>query len=226
MIMEPKKNKKAEIDRGVLFSAGLVLALAATLVAFEWKTTPERINFSGNRSFETEQDIEIPPTFPEKQKPPTPAQVVEAFQIVENTFQTNFDLHGFISEPGPEDLFELGPANFLTPPVPEEEAEPIIFAEQMPGFPGGQAALLMFIQRSLKYPVIAQENGIQGKVFVRFVIDKQGNVTNVELVRGVDPSLDHEALRVIKSLPRWEPGRQQGKAVRVLYTVPIAFRLQ
>jgi protein TonB len=96
----------------------------------------------------------------------------------------------------------------------------------MPDFPGGQLALRKFIAQAIKYPVIAQENGIQGKVFVNFVVAKDGTVTNAKIARGVDPSLDKEALRVVNSLPKWKPGKQGGKPVRVSYTVPINFVLQ
>jgi protein TonB len=96
----------------------------------------------------------------------------------------------------------------------------------MPEFPGGEAALRKYIANSIKYPVIAQENGIQGKVFVTFVVDKDGSITQAKVVRGVDPSLDKEALRVVNSLPKWVPGRQRGNPVKVSYTVPISFVLQ
>jgi len=103
---------------------------------------------------------------------------------------------------------------------------PFFVVEQMPEFPGGQPALLKFISNSVKYPVIAQENGIQGKVFINFVVDTDGGISNVKVFRGVDPSLDKEAMRVVKSMPRWIPGKQSGKAVRVSFTVPINFVLQ
>jgi TonB family protein len=98
--------------------------------------------------------------------------------------------------------------------------------EEMPKFPGGEAALRSFIANSMKYPQIAQENGIQGRVYVQFVIERDGSVSNASIARGVDPSLDREALRVVKSLPKWEPGLQRGKPVKVSYTVPINFILQ
>ena len=99
-------------------------------------------------------------------------------------------------------------------------------ADQMPTFPGGQEALLNSLYRNLKYPPIAEKNGIQGRVFVSFVITKEGKVTNVKIAKSVDPSLNAEALRVIRRLPDWIPGRKDGQAVNVKYTVPISFRLQ
>jgi protein TonB len=96
----------------------------------------------------------------------------------------------------------------------------------MPEFPGGELALRKFIANAIKYPVIAQENGIQGKVYVNFVVDKDGSITAAKIARGVDSSLDKEALRVVNSLPKWKPGMQRGKPVKVSYTVPISFVLQ
>ena len=110
----------------------------------------------------------------------------------------------------------------------EEAAETEVFfiVEEMPSFPGGDAALRSFLAQSIKYPVVAQENGIQGKVFVNFVVNTDGSITNAKIARGVDASLDKEALRVVMSLPKWKPGKQGGKPVRVSYTVPINFVLQ
>ncbi|MBQ6210408.1 MAG: energy transducer TonB [Prevotella sp.] len=98
--------------------------------------------------------------------------------------------------------------------------------EQMPSFPGGNDALMKFLSDNVKYPVVAQENGVQGRVVVSFVVEKDGSITDVKVVRSVDPSLDKEAARVVKSMPRWIPGKQNGAAVRVKYNVPVSFRLQ
>lgn len=98
--------------------------------------------------------------------------------------------------------------------------------EQMPQFPGGDRELLSFIAKNLHYPTIAQENGIQGKVFVRFVVSATGDVKDVKVMRSLDPYCDKEAIRVIQSLPKWIPGRQNGRNVPVYYTVPITFKLQ
>jgi protein TonB len=107
---------------------------------------------------------------------------------------------------------------------PEEE-EVFFIVEQMPEFPGGEKALREYIAKHVKYPTLAQENGIQGKVYVTFIVDKNGNVTNATIARGVDTALDKEALRVINSLPKWTPGKQRGQPVNVSYTVPISFLL-
>ncbi|GJG43470.1 hypothetical protein PRLR5052_25080 [Prevotella lacticifex] len=97
--------------------------------------------------------------------------------------------------------------------------------EQMPSFPGGQWALMQYLANNIKYPVVAQENGIEGHVVVSFVVERDGSITDVQVVRSVDPSLDREALRVVRSMPKWIPGKQKGQAVRVKYNMPVSFRL-
>ena len=113
-------------------------------------------------------------------------------------------------------------------PEPKPEAETKIFevVEQMPQFPGGDAALMKFLSDNVKYPVVAQENGVQGRVVISFVVERDGSITDVKVARSVDPSLDREAARVVKSMPNWIPGKQNGSAVRVKYNVPVSFRLQ
>ncbi len=114
------------------------------------------------------------------------------------------------------------------PPAPKPEVSNKVFdvVEEMPHFPGGAAALQAFLSSNTKYPVVAQENGVQGRVIVSFVVERDGSITDVKVVRSVDPSLDREASRVVRSMPRWSPGKQNGSAVRVKYTVPVVFRLQ
>jgi len=108
----------------------------------------------------------------------------------------------------------------------EKEEQVFVVVEEMPEFPGGEKALRTYLATSVKYPTIAQENGIQGKVFVNFVVNKDGSVSNVKIARGVDPAIDAEALRVVSALPKWKPGKQRGAPVRVSYTVPISFKLE
>ena len=114
------------------------------------------------------------------------------------------------------------------PPAPKEEVTQKVFdvVEVMPSFPGGQAALLQYLNSHVKYPVVAQENGIQGRVTISFVVERDGSITDVKVARSVDPSLDKEAARVVSSMPRWTPGKQNGSAVRVNFNVPVVFRLQ
>lgn len=112
------------------------------------------------------------------------------------------------------------------PPKHEEENKVFDIVEQQPLFPGGPAALMKYLSEHTKYPVVAQENGVQGRVTVQFVVEKDGSISDVHVLRGVDPSLDKEAVRVVKSMPRWTPGKQNGINVRVNYRVPVLFRLQ
>lgn len=113
-------------------------------------------------------------------------------------------------------------------PEPKPEVENKVFdvVEQMPSFPGGPSALMKYLSENVKYPVVAQENGVQGRVVVSFVVEKDGHITDVKVVRSVDPSLDKEAARVVRSMPSWIPGKQNGSAVRVKYNVPVSFKLQ
>ena len=115
-----------------------------------------------------------------------------------------------------------------TEPVKPKEEENKVFdvVEQMPSFPGGQAALMNYLNNNIKYPVIAEENGIQGRVVVQFVVGKDGHISDVKVAKSVDPSLDKEAVRVVKAMPKWIPGKQNGQAVTVRYTLPVTFRLQ
>ena len=116
----------------------------------------------------------------------------------------------------------------IAQPEPPKEEEHKVFdvVEQMPSFPGGNAALMEYLSKNVKYPVVAQENGVQGRVVVSFVVERDGSITDVKVVRSVDPSLDREAARVVSSMPKWIPGKQNGSTVRVKYNVPVSFRLQ
>ena len=111
-------------------------------------------------------------------------------------------------------------------PPAVEETKIFEVVEQMPSFPGGDAALMQFLSKNIKDPVVAEEHGIQGRVIATFVVERDGSITDVKVVKSVDPSLDKEAIRVLKSMPKWIPGKQNGSAVRVKYTVPVTFRLQ
>ena len=112
------------------------------------------------------------------------------------------------------------------PPKHVEETKVFTVVEQMPMFPGGDAALMSYLANNIHYPTVAAENGVQGRVVVGFVVERDGSITDVNVLRSVDPSLDREAMRVVKAMPKWTPGKQNGSAVRVKYQVPVTFRLQ
>ncbi len=230
--MELKKTEKADLEnkKSVFLLLGLVLALGITLLAFEWTTKPSEVESLGTLDAVQVEEEVIPITRQEEIKvtPPPPVTVVEVLNIVDNTQQVNDDLSIFDSEANNETLVDVAPIVIETKQEEEKEEDTQVFiiVEEMPEFPGGEAALRAFIAKSINYPVIAQENGIQGKVYVTFVVDKDGGISEAKVARGVDASLDKEALRVVNMLPKWKPGKQRGKPVRVSYTVPISFVLQ
>ena len=142
---------------------------------------------------------------------------------------TNTAIGAFTVEGNDEEAGEVLKAKeVIAEPEPPKVEETKVFdvVEEMPQFPGGQAALLEYLSKNIKYPVVAEENGIQGKVIVTFVVERDGSISDVKVVKSVDPSLDKEAQRVVKSMPHWIPGKQNGSAVRVKYTVPVTFKLQ
>ena len=230
--MEPKKSPKADLEskKGLFKEIGLAVALGLTLAAFEWSSS-DAVTVAEQVTEEAvvEEDI-IPVTTQDEIKPPPPPPpppVADALTIVEDDTEIadDFDLQDTEATDASE--VEFRPVE--TVEVEEEEEtsnEVFIIVEQMPVFPGGEAALRKFLATEVKYPVIAQENGTQGRVYVKFVIAADGSVTNVEVARPFDPNLDQEAVRVVKSMPKWTPGKQRGKAVKVSYTVPINFVLQ
>ncbi|HYQ56007.1 MAG TPA: energy transducer TonB, partial [Draconibacterium sp.] len=157
---------------------------------------------------------------------PPPPPVVEVLTIVDDDVEIEDELVIEDSEADDETVIDVAPIIETAEEEEVDEAQVFVIVEDMPEFPGGEIALRTYIANSIKYPVIAQENGIQGKVYVQFVVSKTGQVTDAKIARGVDPSLDKEALRVVNALPPWKPGMQRGKAVNVSYTVPINFVLQ
>ena len=141
-----------------------------------------------------------------------------------NTAIGSFDVKGN-DETGGE---VLKAKEVIAQPEPPKEEETKVFdvVEVMPTFPGGQQALFERLSKNIKYPVVAEENGVQGRVIVTFVVERNGSITDVQVAKSVDPSLDKEAVRVVKAMPHWIPGKQNGSAVRVKFTVPVTFRLQ
>jgi protein TonB len=150
--------------------------------------------------------------------------VVEVLTIVEDDVEIEEEFEFESTEANDETIIDAVPV--IDDEEEEKDEQVFVVVEDMPEFPGGELALRKWIANHIDYPVIAAENGIQGKVYVTFVVDKDGSVSNARIARGVDPSLDQEALRVVNSLPKWKPGMQRGKPVRVSYTVPINFQLQ
>ncbi|WP_372776721.1 energy transducer TonB [Mangrovibacterium sp.] len=228
--MELKKSPKADLEskRSIFIQIGLVISLGVTLLAFEWTARVEQASSLGSVVQQAVEDEIIPITRQEEVKPPPPPpppKVVEVLTIVDDDTEIEDELDIDDTEADDNTVIDVAPV-IQQEAEEEEESEVFFIVENMPEFPGGELALRKFIANAIKYPVIAQENGIQGKVYVNFVVDKDGTVTQARIARGVDQSLDKEALRVVNTLPRWKPGMQRGKPVKVSYTVPISFVLQ
>lgn len=227
--MEVKKSKKASLEgtQSTSILMGIVVGLSFMFIAFEYAQRDiviDEIDTSGDILVE-EEIIEITRRF--TPPPPPPPETVQAdlIDIVEdNTLEEEVEFQSTEDEQKDAVIINYGEGDGEGEVYAEDEIFAVV--EEMPSFPGGDAALMSYISKSIKYPSIAQENGIQGRVICTFVINRDGKVTNAEVIRSVDPSLDKEALRVINNMPAWKPGKQRGKPVRVKYTLPIVFRLQ
>ncbi len=228
--MELKKSDKANLEKkkGLFLQIGMVTVLALLLIAFEWTTREVTTGQLGELSDVVMEEEIIPITRPEEIQPPPPPpppQVTETLEIVEDDVDIDDDIFIDDVEARPDTRIDF--QQMAIQEEEEEEAEIFFIVEDMPDFQGGgQDGFRKYIAENLRYPQIAAENGIQGRVFVQFVVNEDGTVSDATVVRGVDPSLDREALRVVMSSPTWTPGRQRGEPVRVAFTFPINFVLQ
>jgi protein TonB len=227
--MELKKSEKANLEhkRGLFTEIGLVVVLAAVLIAFEWTTKPSKAaELDLGDDMELEEEI-IPITRQQDQPPPPPPeppQVIEVLNIVEDDVELEDELDIGDMEADQDLEIDLMPIE-----MDEEEAEEEVFfiVEDMPKFRGkSYDQFRTYIAENLRYPEIAAENGISGRVFVQFTVNSKGSIVDVVVVRGVDPALDKEAIRVVKTSPTWTPGKQRGRPVNVRFTFPIVFVLQ
>ena len=216
--MKAKKNPKISIERkrGLFFQIGLVITLLVVLVAFEWKSY-EKTDYSLGQLQMDDLEDEMIPITRQEEKPPPPPPPPEIIEIVEDEVEIENELEV-------EDT-DTDENEFIEQEEEEDSDEVFLVVEQMPVFPGGDLGLMKFIQKTTKYPPIAKENDITGKVFVSYVVNKKGKVTNVKVVRSVDKYLDAEAVRVVKLLPYTTAGKQRGLPVNVQYTIPINFTL-
>ena len=225
--MKSKKTKDADLEnkRTIWLQIGIIFSLAISLVAFEWFFADYDDASLSGYTVETIFEEEMINTFRNEEKKEKPKiekpKPLEVMEIVENTEDIETDID-FSSE-ADEDLF----VEVSLEPEPEaEETKHFVVVENMPEFPGGYPALIKEINRIIKYPERAKELGISGKVFVEFVVWKDGSIRDVKVARSIDPILDEEALRVVKLLPDWIPGKQRGKPVPVVYTIPVNFVLE
>ena len=230
--MEIKKSPKANLEnKKTLFrEIGLIAALALVLLVFEWSTTDKEVSsLAANTTVITDEEQapitqETPPPPPEQIREPV---MTEELQIVENDVKVETD---FISTDDSDQKIEIKPYVEAKPVEEEVEVEeeiPFAIVEDKPTFQGKDAnEFTKWVYNNIEYPEIAKENGVQGRVTVQFTIDKDGSVKDVKVLRGVDSSLDKEAVRVIQKSPKWSPGKQRNKPVKVKYTFPIIFQLR
>ena len=220
--MKPKKNPEADVNRlrPFLFQIGLVLAIGAALMAFEWQSSEAKMEIPVATPDGGSIEI-VPVTVQPPPEPPKPKVVqpviteVEDDEIIEESVEVIIDVVDF----EPDELeFE---------PVPEVETtdEPVIFAEKMPVPPGGMQAFYKYVSKNMKYPRNAVRAGAEGRVFVQFVVERDGSLTDFAILKSVGFGCDEEAIRVLSNAPTWEPGKQRGNPVRVRMVLPITFTL-
>ena len=229
--MEIKKSEKANLEnKKLLFiEIGLIISLAITYLAFEWKSSETNVS-----TLEAETEVvleeEIIPITQETPPPPPAAPKIpvlsDQIDIVDDEIEVDDDMFMNL-----EDDSSLGVEIMdyveVEEEVVEEEAIPFQLVEEKPSFQGGDAnQFSKWVNSRLVYPEIAKENGVQGRVTLQFTVEKDGTVTKVRVLRGVDPSLDKEAVRVVSMSPKWKPGKQRDRAVPVTYTFPVIFQLR
>jgi len=231
--MEVKKTPKADLEnKKFLFrEIGLVIALAAILLAFEWQTYDKKgSNLERDTAVVIEE--ELVPITNETPPPPPPAPsipvVSDEIMIVDDDMKINTDL---VINTEDDEKIGVQLKDYVsgtgTGDYVEEEEIPFMIVEEKPKFQGGdENAFTKWVYDRLVYPDIAKENGVQGKVTISFLVNTDGSISDVKILRGVDSSLDKEAIRVISSSPKWTPGKQRNKPVKVRYNFPIIFQLR
>ena len=229
--MELKKNPKADLEnrRGLYLEIGLVVILVAALVAFNIKSYDQKQVEAVQRTAMDEVEDIVIQTQQEELPPPPPPEAPEVtteINIIEDDAESKneIDMSSFQRQEEATNI-EITPVKVEEE---EEEDEQIIFqvVENDPEFPGGLEAMYKFLAQNIKYPQLARENNITGRVYVTFVVEKDGSVSGVRVLRDIGGGCGAEAVRVVKSMPKWTPGKQRGKAVRVQYNLPVNFNLQ
>lgn len=226
--MEEKKSPKANLENKKLMftQIGLIISLALAWMVFEIKSYDQREIDESLLNREVVLDEEMTEITKQEEQKPQPVELPKQttqLEIVQDDVEVeDIEINADVQQ---TEVIE----EYVAPVIEEEEVvEQEIFqiVEEMPEYPGGEKKLLEYVGKSVKYPQIARESGIQGRVFVNFVIEPDGSVSNVKVLRGIGGGCDEEAMRVIKAMPKWKPGKQRGKAVRVSYTLPVNFKLQ
>ncbi len=230
--MEVKKSPKADLQKQKLLftEIGLLVSIGIVLLAFEWTSTEKAENvFADETKVEIEEEIipvttETPPPPPEMAKVPVLSDQID---IVDDDIKVDDDLFVSLEDEAGMGVEIKDYHEEVIEEVVEEEAVPFALVEQKPSFQGGDPnKFSKWIGEHLKYPEIARENGVSGRVILQFTIETDGTLTNVKVLRGVDASLDKEAVRVVSSSPKWTPGKQRDRAVRVSYNFPVVFQLR
>lgn len=227
--MEIKKSERANLEKGKSTSLliGFVMALAVMFVALEWtqRDVEDNSEIYGVKDVSLNEEM-VPITLPEKKTvPPPPAAVTKAeiIEIVEDDAEIEEDIMASFEDN--VEWVDLSEIDYVeVEPEPEEE-EIFVVVEKSPEFPGGTNALYDYLRKNMKYPAICRESGITGRVIVSFTVNKDGSIVDVEVVKGVHPQMDKEAVRVVSAMPKWSPGEQRGKPVRCRFNLPVNFRL-
>ncbi|RLD87899.1 MAG: energy transducer TonB [Bacteroidetes bacterium] len=225
--MEIRKTSKADLEnkKGYFIEIGLIIALLVVFGAFSLKSydkqTVNLLQVAVDDAPEeiipiTEQKVKPPP-------PPPPRQVTQ-IKIVEDDVQVEDDLDIDVEADDNTEFQEYVPPETDEDEVEEQQVFQVV--ENMPEYPGGRGALMKYLATNIKYPPYAKEAGIQGRVFINFVVETDGSITAVKVLRGIGGGCDEEAIRVVKNMPKWKPGMQRGKPVRVSFNLPVKFTLQ
>lgn len=225
--MKLRKTSKADLEnkKGYFFEIGMILALLVVFGAFSLKSydkqTVNQLQVAVDDAPEeiipiTEQKVKPPP-------PPPPRQVTQ-ITIVEDNVDVDDDLDLDVEADDNTEFQEYVPPEDDEEDVQEKQIFQVV--ENMPEFPGGRGKLMQYLASNIKYPPYAKEAGIQGRVFINFVVERDGSITAVKVLRGIGGGCDEEAVRVVKAMPKWKPGMQRGKPVRVSFNLPVKFTLQ
>jgi protein TonB len=230
--MEIKKSPSADLENKRLSFVfiGLVIVLALVYITLEW-TQRDVAVYDASVIVDAQVDDEIIPVTIQDQTPPPPPEiappppVVVDIQIVENT--ENVGDNTVASSESNQNVVIQPQAPVIIAPIEDDPDERTVFVivEKMPSFPGGDAEMRKFISKNIRYPKISEENGVEGRVVVSFVVGRTGEITDIEIMKSVDKYLDAEAMRVVSAMPKWTPGEQRGKAVKVKYVLPVVFKL-
>lgn len=231
--MEIKKSPKANLEnKKLLFTEiGLIISLLVVWLAFEWSTADKQVSVFEETAEVVEAEEMIPITQETPPPPPTAAPKIpilsDQIDIVDDEIQVDDNLFMNLEDDASMGVEIMDYVETVEEETVEEEAIPFQFVEEKPSFMGGDAnAFSKWVNERLVYPEIAKENGVSGRVTLQFTVNTDGSVSNIKVLRGVDPSLDKEAVRVVSMSPKWTPGKQRDRAVKVTYTFPVIFQLR